>query len=84
MFVLLLAALLSSHDQCALAYKGKQVYISTPSKTTSYAYRVHSFVDGKADPHMWRGIIRPGERKLAGRKGTRGVWTFKVDSCKKL
>ena len=84
MFALLLIAVLSSHSQCTLQYEGKQVFIVTPSRTASYAYRVRSFVDGKVYPQMWRGIIRPGQRKPAGKKGARGVWTFKVDKCDKV
>jgi hypothetical protein len=84
MIALLLVALIAKHGQCALVYEGKQVYVVTTSKTISYAYRVRSFVDGKVDPHTWRGVIRPGERKPAGKKGTHGVWTFKVDTCQKL
>ena len=84
MIALLLVALIAKHSQCALVYEGKQVYITTTSKTTSYAYRVRSFVDGKTQPKMWRGVIRPGERKRARKKGARGVWTFKVDSCTKI
>jgi hypothetical protein len=81
MIALLLVAVLSK--QCALAYEGKQVYIVTTSKTTSYAYHVRVFVDGKIQPRAWQGVIRPGKRKLVGKKGTRGLWTFKVDKCKK-
>jgi hypothetical protein len=84
MIALLLVAMLSKQTPCALVYEGKQVYVVTTSKTTSYAYRVRSFVNGKAQPGTWRGVVRPGKRKLAGKKGTRGVWTFKVDTCKKV
>ena len=84
MIALLLVAMMAKNGQCALVDHGKQVYIMTTAKTGSYAYRVRAFVDGKPDLHTWRGVIRPGQRKLAGKKGSRGVWTFKVDACKKV
>jgi hypothetical protein len=83
MIALLLVALIAKNGQCAIVHEGKQYYVTTSSKTTSYAYRVRSFVDGKAN-HTWQGVIRPGERKPTGKKGPRGVWTFKVDTCKKV
>jgi hypothetical protein len=84
MIALLLVALIARHGQCALEDHGKQVYIVTTSKTTSYSYQVRSFVDGKAQPRIWKGVVRPGQRKLAGKKGNRGKWTFKVDTCQKV